>query len=180
MKLLGISGTITGSKTLIVIKEIIDTVKKMNNEVKTEILDLKQYNVQFCDGRSLSEYSGDTKKVIDMITSADAYIIGTPIFHGSFSGALKNLLDLVPPAKFKNKVMAFAATGGNYQHYLMVENQLKPIAGYLNAYVPPSFIFAHTEHFNVQNEIIHPGLLESIEALSEQVIHLHGKLTYSK
>jgi FMN reductase/FAD reductase [NAD(P)H] len=180
MKILGISGTIIGSKTSIVVNEVINMIKKMNPEVETEILDLKQYDVQFCDGRPPSEYTGDTKKVIDMISSADSYIIGTPIFQGSFSGTLKNLIDLVPPAEFKNKVMGFAATGGNYQHYLVVENQLKPIAGYLNAYVPPSFIFAHNEHFNSQNEIINPDLLRSIEALSEQVIHMQDKLIYSK
>src|SRR4051812_16832498 len=97
MKILGISGTITGSKTLIVVNEVINMIKKMNPEVETEILDLKQFDVQFCDGRPPSEYTGDTKKVIDMISSADSYIIGTPIFQGSFSGALKNLIDLVPP-----------------------------------------------------------------------------------
>ncbi|MFJ5757736.1 NADPH-dependent FMN reductase [Neobacillus sp. NPDC093182] len=180
MKILGISGTITGSKTSIVIKKVIEEIKKLNPEAETEILDLKQFNVQFCDGRPPIEYTGDTKKVIDLISSADSYVIGTPIFQGSFSGALKNLIDLVPPAEFKNKVMGFVATGGNHQHYLVIENQLKPIASYLNAYVTPSFVFAHNEQFNDQNEIKDQELLKQIGELSHQIVYMHDKLIYSK
>jgi FAD reductase [NAD(P)H] len=177
MKILGISGTITGSKTLIVINEIINKIKKINSEVETELLDLKQFNVQFCDGRHPSEYTGDTRRVIDMISTADAYIFGTPIFQGSFSGALKNLIDLVPPSEFKNKVIGFVATGGNFQHFLVVENQLKPIAGYLNSYVTPSFVFAHNSQFNDENEIYDPELLKSIEIFSNQVVDMAIKLS---
>lgn len=50
MKVLGISGTITGSKTLIVVNGVMNAIKKLNIEMEMEILDLKQYNVQFCGG----------------------------------------------------------------------------------------------------------------------------------
>ncbi|MDR7075724.1 FMN reductase/FAD reductase [NAD(P)H] [Neobacillus niacini] len=180
MKILGISGTITGSKTSIVIKKVIEEIKILNPEAETEILDLKQFNVQFCDGRPPVEYTGDTKKAINLISSADSYVIGTPIFQGSFTGTLKNLIDLVPPVEFKNKVMGFVATGGNHQHYLVIENQLKPIASYLNAYVTPSFVFAHNEHFSATNEIEDAELLKKIRELSHQIVYMHDKLIYSK
>ncbi|MCQ6279536.1 NADPH-dependent FMN reductase [Bacillus sp. EB600] len=176
MKIVGISGTITGSKTLVVINKVIEEIKNNNPKAAVEVVDLKQYNVQFCDGRPPSDYTGDTRKIIDLISSADGYIFGTPIFQGSFSGALKNLIDLVPPSVFKNKVMGFAATGGNHQHYLVIENQLKPIAGYLQAYVAPSFVFAHSAHFNVQNEIVDSELLKNIKMFSEQIVYMCNQL----
>lgn len=176
MKIVGISGTITGSKTLVVVNKVLKEIKKMNPEVEVELLDLKQYNVQFCDGRPPSDYTGDTKKVIDIISSADSYIIGTPIFQGSFTGALKNVIDLVPPSEFNHKVMGFIATGGNHQHYLVIENQLKPIAGYLNAYVAPSFVFAHNDHFNSQNEISDPKLLKQIKLFSQELVFMQNNL----
>lgn len=176
MKIVGISGTITGSKTLVVVNKVLKEIKKMNPEVEVELLDLKQYNVQFCDGRPPSDYTGDTKKVIDIISAADSYIIGTPIFQGSFTGALKNVIDLVPPSEFNHKVMGFIATGGNHQHYLVIENQLKPIAGYLNAYVAPSFVFAHNDHFNSQNEISDPKLLKQIKLFSQELVFMQNNL----
>lgn len=180
MKILGISGTITGSKTLIVINQVVDQIKQIYPEAEVEVLDLKQYDVQFCDGRHPSQYSGDTRKVIDKVISADTYVIGTPIFQGSMSGTLKNLIDLVPPSDFKHKIMGFVATAGNHQHYLAIENQLMPIARYLKTYVPPSFVFAHNDHFNSQNEIVTHELLEQIELFSRQIVHMGKNLQHSK
>lgn len=180
MKLLGISGTITGSKTKIVVEKVLEEVKKNHSDIEVELLDLKEYDVQFCDGRDPSTYTGDTKKVIDIVTSADFYIIGTPIFQGSITGALKNLFDLVSPKDFRHKVMGFVASGGTYQHYLVIENQLKPIAGYFRAFVAPGFVYAHNDHFSPQNELVDVDVLKRISMLSEEVVCLHNALQTTK
>ena len=180
MKLLAISGTITGSKTKVVVQKIADEVKKKYPHIEVELLDLKEYDVQFCDGRDPLTYTGDTKKVIDLVSSADFYVIGTPIFQGSITGALKNLFDLVPPKAFRNKVMGFAATGGTYQHYLVIENQLKPIAGYFRAFVAPGYVYAHNDHFSPQNKLIDSEVLERVSALSEEIVFMQKALKEPK
>lgn len=180
MKLLGISGTITGSKTRTVMKKLIEEVRNNHPEVEVEFLDLKDYDVQFCDGRDPATYTGDTKKVIDLVSSADFYVIGTPIFQGSFTGALKNLFDLVPPKVFRNKVMGFVATGGTYQHYLVIENQLKPIAGYFRAFVTPGSVYVHHDHFNSNNELVDENILERLTSLGEEVVLMHKALKENK
>jgi FAD reductase [NAD(P)H] len=72
--------------------------------------------------------------------------------------------------------MGFIATGGTYQHYLVIENQLKPIAGYFRAYVAPGFVFAHNNHFSPQNELVDKEVLERISALSEEVVFMQKAL----
>jgi FAD reductase [NAD(P)H] len=176
MKLLGISGTIAGSKTLVVVKKVLEEIEKNNPEIETEILDMKQFNVDFCDGRDPSTYTGDTKKVIDIVSSADCFIIGTPIFQGSITGVLKNLFDLVPVSVLRNKVMGFIATGGTYQHYLVIENQLKPIAGYFRAFVAPSYVYAHNDHFNQKNEVADQEVLDRINGLANEVVFMQKAL----
>ncbi|MCM3091563.1 MULTISPECIES: NADPH-dependent FMN reductase [unclassified Cytobacillus] len=176
MKLLGISGTIIGAKTGIVVKKILDEVEKKYPEIEVEYLDMMDFEVQFCDGRDPSAYSEDTKKVIDKVSSADFYIIGTPIFQGSIPGVLKNLFDLINPKDFRNKVMGFAANGGTYQHYLVIENQLKPIAGFFRAFVAPSYVYANRDHFNEMNEISDPDLLKRISHLADEVVRMQKNL----
>ena len=176
MKLLGISGTITGSKTKIVVENVLAEVKKKYPEIEVELLDMKKYDVQFCDGRNPLEYNEDTNKVINLVSSADFYIIGTPIFQASITGVLKNLIDLIDPQVFRNKVMGFIATGGTHQHYLVVENQLKPIAGYFRAFVAPGFVYAHNDHFNQQNELIDPEVLKRVENLADEVVYMQKGL----
>lgn len=170
MKLLGISGTITGSKTLAAVNKVLEQTKKLQPSLEIELLDLKQYNVDFCDGRHPNEYIGDTKRVIQMVEDADMYVIGTPIFQGSFTGALKNLFDLVPPLTFRHKVIGFVATGGTYQHYLVIENQLKPIAGYFRAFVAPGSVYLHNEHFDGVNCVVDEDALQRIDRLAEELI----------
>ncbi|MEK5102722.1 NAD(P)H-dependent oxidoreductase [Cytobacillus sp. FSL M8-0252] len=177
MRLLGISGTITGSKTLVVVNKVLDELKSIHPEIEVELLDLKNFDLQFCDGRHPSDYNDDTKKVIETITYADFYVIGSPIFQGSITGVLKNLFDLVPPDVFRNKVMGFIATGGTYQHYLVIENQLKPIAGYFRAYVSPSYVYAHIDHFNHKNELIDKDVLLRVKNLASELAYMNQALS---
>lgn len=170
MKLVGISGTVIGAKTSIVVKKVLDDVQKNNPDIEVEMIDLRDYQVSLCDGRDPSLYTDDTKKVIDMVSSADFYIIGTPIFQGSLTGALKNLFDHIHPQALRHKVIGFVANGGTYQHYLVIENQLKPIAGYFRAYVAPGSVYAHTDHFNQQNEIVDEEVLCRITNLANEVV----------
>ncbi|MGY4690788.1 hypothetical protein [Salibacterium sp. K-3] len=47
-----------------------------------------------------------------------------------------------------HKVIGFIAIGGLFHHYLVIANQLKPIAGYFRADVAPGYVFRHDSHFN--------------------------------
>ncbi|WP_421617077.1 NADPH-dependent FMN reductase [Brevibacillus sp. TJ4] len=176
MKLLGISGTVIGAKTSILVQCVLDEAKKLDPTIEVELLDLRNYQMSLCDGRELSAYTDDTKTVVDIVSAADFYVIGTPIFQGSITGALKNLFDHLPPSVLRHKVMGFVANGGTYQHYLVVENQLKPIAGYFRGYVAPGFVYAHADHFNGQNEIADGEVLERITNLATEVVQMQKAL----
>ncbi|KRE36432.1 NADPH-dependent FMN reductase [Paenibacillus sp. Soil724D2] len=176
MKLLGISGTIIGEKTASAVKQVVEHAKSLDERLETDLLDLRDYKVEFCDGRQVAEYNEDTQKVIKAILSADCFIIGTPIFQASLAAPLKNLFDLLPPTAFRNKVIGFVGTGGTYQHFLVIENQLKPIAGYFRAYTAPDYVYANREHFDSNNRIVDSSVVERIEALAAQVLHMSKSL----
>lgn len=153
MKILSISGTLVGSKTALLVKILGETLQQSMSDVEVEFLDLKEYQLDFCDGRPTEKYSDDTQKVIEKISKADAYIIGTTILHGSMPGVLKNLFELVPMQHFSNKCVLFAATGGNHLHYLAIENYVKPVANYLKMFTYPEYVFATSADFNEQNDL---------------------------
>ena len=176
MKLLGISGTFVGSKTEVAVQKCLNYAREETPTVDAEFLNLKDYNMQFCDGRPTSSYNQDTQNLIDKVCTADAYIIGTPIFQGSFTGALKNMFDLIPPSAFRHKVIGFIATGGTFQHYLVVENQLKPIAGYFRSYIAPGNVYLNDSHFNQRKEIIDNDVLIRLRDLSKEVSYMQRHL----
>lgn len=180
MKLLGISGTILGAKTSILVKAVLDEVKKKYPEVTVTLMDLRDYDMQFCDGRTIDSYNLDTQKIIRHVTDADCYLIGSPVFNGSIPAPLKNLFDLVPPDMFRSKVMGFVANGGTNHHYLMIENQLKPIAGYFRSFVAPSYVYVNWEHFNEKNEIADSEVWNRIRHLADELVYVQRNLQQEK
>ncbi len=176
MKILGISGSVVGAKTSIVVQSVLDEIGRIAPEIERELLDLRQYQMSLCDGRDPSLYPDDTKKVVDIVSQADFYLIGTPVFQGSITGALKNLFDHIHPQTLRHKVMGFVTNGGTYQHYLVIENQLKPIAGFFRAYVAPGSVYVHSDHFNQHNELVDEEILGRIAELAAQLVHMQKAL----
>ncbi|MEC0125100.1 NADPH-dependent FMN reductase [Paenibacillus pabuli] len=177
MKLIGLSGSLIGSKTPIAVNAVLQLVQKNHPEIEVELIDLREYKaIEFCDGRKLEDYNEHTQSVIQKMMDADFYVIGTPIYQSSLTGVLKNVFDLLPVPSIYNKVMGFVATGGTYQHYLVVENQLKPIAGYFRSYVAPSYVYLNSEHFGAENSIEDTDALSRLERLAEELVFMQTRL----
>jgi len=83
MRIIGISGSIVGSKTRIAVQQALNNIKEKHPDYEVEMIDLGDYELVFSDGRSYMDYTGDTKVVLEKIMEADAYIIGTPVFQAS-------------------------------------------------------------------------------------------------
>src|SRR2546430_12794402 len=97
MTLLGISGSLTkGGSTRTAIDCALRAAQQHYSEVTTAVLDLRDVALAFCDGRPLHEYPDDTPRAVAMIQAADAYIIGTPIYRGGYTGSWKNHIDPMP------------------------------------------------------------------------------------
>ena len=61
---------------------------------QTCLIDLKDYQLVACDGKEdESTYPEDVFRLRREVSQAQGIILGTPEYHGSFSGVLKNALD---------------------------------------------------------------------------------------
>ena len=74
-------------------------------------------------------------------------MVATPVYKGSYSGALKHLFDLVRPNALTGKPVLVAATGGSPLNGLVTEHQLRPLFGFFNALTLPTAIFALESDF---------------------------------
>lgn len=179
MKLVGIAGALAGYKTYTVVHKVLQGAKSFDPDLEIELIDLKNYDVEFVKGTPLSYYNADTVKVVDTILGADCLVIGTPIYQASISGALKNLLDHFPVDALLNKVTGLIATGGTDKHYLVLDYHLKPIISFLKGVVPDHTVYVLNDHFDEQNEIIDANINRRIKRLGEEIVRLQ-KLIYQK
>lgn len=171
MKVVGLSGSRVGSKTRTALNYVLQEFKENYPDIEIEIIDLADYEVQFSDGRNYLEYEGDTKYVTQAIMEADAIIIGTPVFQASIPATLKNIFDLLPINAFRDKVVSMLVTAGSSKHYLIVEQQLKPILSYMKAQIVQTYVFIEEKDF-YRKEIINDDVLFRIQRLVEDTIVL--------
>jgi FAD reductase [NAD(P)H] len=176
MKVLGISGSISStSRTTALVRAVADRAAHRAG-ARCEVLDLRDVQLPFCDGRDPSSYDGDVDAILRKVREADVVVVGTPVYQGSLTGVLKNFLDLLPSSVWRHKIVGLVVTGGTYQHFLVGENQLKPIFSYLRAYVAPGYIYAHNAHFNAAKEVSDPEILERVARLGDELVHLFDKV----
>jgi FMN reductase len=67
------------------------------------------------------------RDIVATIEAADAIVPVTPVRNGSFSAALKAILDLLPPGAFTDKTVMPVATGGTSSHLTGLEYSLHPV-----------------------------------------------------
>ncbi|WP_249871527.1 NADPH-dependent FMN reductase [Oceanobacillus saliphilus] len=171
MKIVGISGSIVGSKTRTAMDYTVKVIKEKYPDIEATLIDLAEYDIQFSDGRNYLEYEGDTGYVTKMIMEADALIIGTPVFQAAIPATLKNIFDLLPEKAFLDKVVSMLVTAGSSKHYLMVDQQLKPILSYMKAQLVQTYVFIEEKDF-YRKEIINDDVLFRIDRLVEDTVLL--------
>ncbi|ASK63944.1 FMN reductase [Virgibacillus phasianinus] len=171
MRIVALAGSIVGSKTKTATKKVVEMLENKYPQHEVTLLDLADYTLEFSDGRHYFEYDGDTKYVTETIMLADAIIIGTPTFQASIPATLKNIFDLLPVSAFRDNVVSIIVTAGTAKHYLMVEQQLKPILVYMKAQIVQPYVFIEEKDIH-RKEIINDDVVFRLERLVEDTVLL--------
>jgi len=175
MNLLGLSGSpMTQSKTLLAVEKAVEYAQR-DPEVSVSVINIRDYNVDFCRGRDDKDaYGTDTRFILDAICNADALIVGTPIYRGSYTGILKNIFDMLPNDALRGKPVGLIGTGGTDHHFLAVEHELKPLFGFFDALIVPGYAYAKNDDYS-EDGIQSERVLENLRQVAEAVVKL-GRL----
>lgn len=165
MKISLLSGSIVGSKTSTALRTLLPALQQQFAGDTVQLIDLKDYNIQFSDGRNYLEYEGDTLHVVSELMDSDVIVIGTPVFQASLPATLKNIFDLLPQNALLGKVSAIVVTAGSAKHYLVAEQQLKPILSYMKAQIVQTYVFIEEQDFDGK-KIINDDVLLRLDRLA--------------
>ncbi|RKD93705.1 NADPH-dependent FMN reductase [Halopiger aswanensis] len=85
-------------------------------DAETTLLDLREYDLPVYDPDVDDRNQGDAREVKRLVREADAVALGTPVYHGSYSGALKNFHDYCGFDEYEDTTVGLLATagGGSY------------------------------------------------------------------
>ncbi|NUE03315.1 NAD(P)H-dependent oxidoreductase [Halorubraceae archaeon YAN] len=100
----------------------------------TELLDLRELTIPPLDPDR--ERQRDASVFKQQLRDADAILLGSPMYHGSYSGVLKNALDHCGFDEFEGKTVGLlAVSGGSFP--LPTLEHLRSVCRAFNAWVLP-------------------------------------------
>jgi FMN reductase len=116
-------------------------------KLDVELIDLATVKLGFADGRPLSDLDDDTATVVLKLSEAGAVLFASPVYRGTLTGCLKNLLDLTPLEALRDKPCGIAAMGASLHHYLGVDHHLRDILAWFGAVTLPTSVYLTNADF---------------------------------
>ena len=111
------------------------------------LINLATCKIAFADGRPPADYNDDTAGIITKVQAADVVVLATPVYRGTYTGALKNLLDHLPLDSLMGKPCGIVAMGATNHHYLGADWHLRDVLTWFGAFTAPSSVYLSSSDF---------------------------------
>ena len=121
--------------------------RAMSRGAEVDLIDLGNLRLDFADGRPPEQHDDDSARVIEMVGAADSVLLATPVYRGTYTGALKNLLDLLPIETLQGKPVGIVALGATQHHHLGVDWHLRDVLAWFGALVAPASVYLTSADF---------------------------------
>ncbi|RRJ32062.1 NADPH-dependent FMN reductase [Halocatena pleomorpha] len=103
-------------------------------DASTDLIDLRRLELPVYDADAND--AGDSDDLRNRIREADSVLLGSPMYHGSYSAPLKNALDYCGFDEFENTTVGLlAVSGGSFT--VTTLDHLRSVCRALNAWVIP-------------------------------------------
>jgi NAD(P)H-dependent FMN reductase len=111
----------------------------------------------------------------ELVKSSDGIILASPLYHGAYSGVLKNALDCLWYDAFKAKPVGLVSHGSSAKHCPQPAEQMMTIVKTLYGYAMQTHICTSKSEFEVNHEnqpvaVRSEDIKERIERLVEEMI----------
>lgn len=142
----------------------------------TTLVDLREYDLPPLDPGASD--AGDAPELKRLVADADAVLLGTPNYHGSFSGVLKNALDYCGRDEFEGTTVGLLEVAGGSFPTPPLEH-LRQVCRTLNAWTLPHQVGIPNSHSTVSDGHITDAQLRArVETLGEQLVEYAGVERY--
>jgi FMN reductase len=171
--IVGILGSVTPpGRSLKALQFAMSAARNLEPDLEASALNLGDFRISFADGRVPEQFGDDTAAVVGRIAHAQAVIFVSPVYRGSFSGVLKNLLDNVPVEALRYKPCGIVAIGATYHHYLGVDWHLRDVLAWFGAIVAPTSVYLSFTDF--ESGEVSRQAREDLTALVTTVLRLRA------
>ena len=140
----------------------------------TELFDLRTVDLPPLDADRDAADQGDGAQLLAAVDAADAVVLGTPVYHGSYSGVLNNALDYCGFDEFEGKTVGLlGVAGGSFP--VTALDHLRSVCRALNCWVLPHQAAIprasqHVSYSGGEGRITSDDLDERVRVLGRRVV----------
>lgn len=117
----------------------------------------------------------NVKEFVTAVDDANAFVLGTPLYHGSYSGVLKNALDNLYLDAFRNKPVALVSNGSSMRTTSTPCEHLRSVVRTLYGYAIQSQICTAGDDYETsgsQYVLSNEDIKERCERMADELIGL--------
>jgi NAD(P)H-dependent FMN reductase len=135
---------------------------------RTDPIDLRSLDLPLYDADE--EAIGDVADLRTRVRAADAILLGTPMYHGSYSSPLKTALDYCGFDEFEDTTVGLlAVSGGSFP--ITALDHLRAVCRALDAWVLPHQAAVPNASRKIEGgEIVDSGVAERVAVLGERAV----------
>ena len=136
VKVIAICGSLRAkSYTRMALDIVLDGAKQIGADI--QLLDIRELNLIFCNSVDSDDLPADVIELRKQVKEAQGIVLGTPEYHGGYSGVLKNALDLMGFDEFEGKMVGLVGVSAGSQGASEAINSLRTVGRTLHAWVVP-------------------------------------------
>jgi len=151
MKIAIISGSPRkSSKTILVMNHAYNYLK--NQSHRLDLIDLAGENIEMYRGAGV-DYNQATMDLINKLTEADIWIIGTPVYNSFFSSAIKNVFEYINYKKTAGKIAGLIIVASGHISFKSVQTNLTQLMSYFGVITNPNPVYITIEELDENNQL---------------------------
>lgn len=161
-KIVGLSGSLSRpSRTRILVETAVRSAAERYSR-EPVVIELSAIAGSLGSAARLADLDAHAQAAVELLLDADALVLASPVYKGSYGGLFKHLLDLLDPLSLVGKPVLLGATGGGARHALVIEHQLRPLLGFFEAQALATGVYASDTDFR-DGAIVSEALLERLD-----------------
>lgn len=167
LQVVAVSGSLAAdSVTRIALREALQAAETAG--AQTTLVDLREVTLPTFDADN--QDAGDAPELRDKLRNADAILLGTPMYHGSFSSPLKTALDYSGFDEFEDTTVGLLAVSGGSFPTPALEH-LRSVVRALDAWPLPLDVAIPDSHEHVaEGSLSDESLRTRVRRLGTEVV----------
>lgn len=162
------------SRTQIALQSVLSAANDAGGS--TALLDLRAFELPALN--AVDAEATDADRLTDAIADADSVVLGTPNYHGSYSGALKNALDYCGREEFAGTTVGLLeVAAGQFPGTALLH--LRTVCRTVHAWTLPTEVAIPDSHTQITDDGVRDQqLAERIDRLGRELVAYAGVSQY--